>query len=276
MMISLSKLSRLRWCFSSLGCPEYSLREIIGLAEARGIELVELRCVSGETDIPQVAKVEDWLTGKHSGSLSLDEVAITALNSSARVSKPFDECYRELEAFAPLMSHFEVPHLRVFDGDLDMRHNPEEAWHWLDAWERMRKRRKWSFSLLVETHDSLLTADEVARFFYQGHEHVGLLWDSHHTWRKKNLCPLESWSELRPWIRHVHIKDSLPIPGSTLPYSYVCPGNGDFPLWELIQTLENDSFDGPVSLEWERRWHPSLPPLELALDRLSQFIATSK
>jgi hypothetical protein len=29
--------------------------------------------------------------------------------------------------------------------------------------------------------------------------------------------------------------------------------------------LRADNFAGPVSLEWERLWHPYLPPLDVAL-----------
>jgi hypothetical protein len=34
----------------------------------------------------------------------------------------------------------------------------------------------------------------------------------------------------------------------------------------LRDALRADAYDGPLSLEWERLWHPELGPLEEALD----------
>jgi hypothetical protein len=33
----------------------------------------------------------------------------------------------------------------------------------------------------------------------------------------------------------------------------------------LVAELKAAEFSGPVSLEWERMWHPYLPPLDEAL-----------
>ena len=43
---------RLQWCFSSLGCADFSLDEIIALARINGIKAIELRAFSGSLDLP--------------------------------------------------------------------------------------------------------------------------------------------------------------------------------------------------------------------------------
>jgi len=40
--------------FSSLGCPELSLEAVLDLAERKGIGAVELRALSGTTDLPRL------------------------------------------------------------------------------------------------------------------------------------------------------------------------------------------------------------------------------
>jgi len=52
-------------------------------------------------------------------------------------------------------------------------------------------------------------------------------------------------------------------PGPRLPYSYVLPGAGEFPMRALCTALSG--YDGVLSLEWERLWHPDLPPMDEAL-----------
>ncbi|MDP0498233.1 MAG: TIM barrel protein [Verrucomicrobiota bacterium JB024] len=264
--------SPLRWCFSSMGCAELSLPQIAALATRHGVDRVELRAVGRQIDIPALAAQENWLAQAPAKLLGGHAVEVVAFNASARLSKPFEECLPEIAGFAPLMAHFGAKALRVFDGELDLHATPEAAWRWLDAWEEARATHGWDFSLSIETHDSLFTAEEVEKLFSQGHPHIGLLWDSHHTWRKKGLDPLESWTTLRPWTTHIHVKDSLPIPGEHLPYTYVEPGKGEFPLRALTERLAADSFTGPVSLEWEKLWHPEMPPLEDALLALRECI----
>ena len=70
---------------------------------------------------------------------------------------------------------------------------------------------------------------------------------------------------IRPAVVHVHVKDSISVPSAKHPFTYVLPGDGDFPIRPLLTALEADRFAGPVSLEWEKVWHPYLPPLEHAL-----------
>jgi sugar phosphate isomerase/epimerase len=66
------------------------------------------------------------------------------------------------------------------------------------------------------------------------------------------------------------VKDS--VEDSRLPagYSYVLPGDGAFPMSDLMSVLCADEYDGVLSLEWERHWHPALPPLDAALSAARQ------
>jgi hypothetical protein len=47
------------------------------------------------------------------------------------------------------------------------------------------------------------------------------------------------------------------------------PGEGEFPMASLRAILQAE-FYGTVSLEWEKLWHPYLPPLENALTAASE------
>jgi sugar phosphate isomerase/epimerase len=63
----------------------------------------------------------------------------------------------------------------------------------------------------------------------------------------------------------VHVKDSISVPSARHPFTYVLPGDGEFPMAPLLAALRADSFAGPLSLEWEKMWHPYLAPLDDAL-----------
>ena len=40
---------------------------------------------------------------------------------------------------------------------------------------------------------------------------------------------------------------------------------------DLFNLLAEVRFEGPVSLEWERQWHPYLKPLDEALRQLDAY-----
>ena len=43
------------------------------------------------------------------------------------------------------------------------------------------------------------------------------------------------------------------------------PGEGNIPILPIVRQLLTDGYDGYFSLEWERKWHPELPDIGLAL-----------
>lgn len=128
----------------------------------------------------------------------------------------------------------------------------------------MRSERGWKTELVVETHDALVGAAAL-RAFLRAMPEAGLLWDAHHTWRKGGEDPGATWPVIRSSVRHVHAKDSASRPSDGLPYTYVLPGTGEFPFAAFKRAL-GDGYAGAVCLEWEKLWHPDIPPLAEAID----------
>jgi sugar phosphate isomerase/epimerase len=192
------------------------------------------------------------------------EVRLAALGTSFRLvgAGPLDR--DALIDFAGWAEALGVKWLRVFDGgklaDAAELAAASEAVRW---WREERARRGWKTDIMVETHDSLFTAEAMGRAV-EAMPGLAILWDSHHTWKKGGEDPLYTWSRMRAHVVHVHLKDSISVPSSRHPYTYVLPGTGEFPAAALVPVLR-EQFEGVVSLEWEKLWHPSLPPLEDAL-----------
>ena len=117
---------------------------------------------------------------------------------------------------------------------------------------------------MIETHDSLFTAEAIGRFLARVPD-AALLWDSHHTWKRGGESPSTTWGAIKGNVVHVHVKDSVSRPSARHSFTYVLPGTGEFPAAVLFAELRGGGFRGPVSLEWEKLWHPYLPPLSDAL-----------
>ena len=254
-------------CFSSLGCPEASLDATLALAAGQGIPAVELRGLGGTIDLPAYFAqhfASPAVLGAHVRALGAAG-RIVAVNLSLRLIGTSAAEREQLTAVMPWVEALRVPWLRVFDGGRAADATEiAEAGSTLAWWQELRQRQGWKAQVMVETHDSLLTADKISRLLHARPD-TAILWDSHHTWRKGGEDPLQTWAAIRPRVVHIHVKDSIGVPSAKHPFTYVLPGNGGFPIAPLLAQLQRDGYASHVSLEWEKQWHPYLPPLEHAL-----------
>jgi sugar phosphate isomerase/epimerase len=252
-------------CFSSLGCPEYSLDETLALAVKHGVSAVELRALGGTMDLPGYFRAEFGTPGELAGRLARSAARVVAFNASLHLIGTTGAEREQLAALAEWADALGVRWLRVFDGgkhlDAAELAQAAETRRW---WQALRHERGWQTDLMVETHDSLFTSAAVNRFL-AAVPGVAVLWDAHHTWKKGGEDPVMTWRAIRSAVVHVHVKDSIGVPSARHAFTYVLPGDGQFPIGALVQALEADAFEGPVSLEWEKLWHPHLPSLDEAL-----------
>lgn len=252
-------------CFSSLGCPELSLDETLALAAKHDIPAVELRALGGTLDLPAQLAAQFGSPDRLGARLAESPVRVVAFNPSLRLVGPTDADRDQLIALAPWADAAGARWLRVFDGGtLADAAEIAEAAATIRWWRGLRERNGWRADVMVETHDSLFTAAAVERFLAAA-PGTAILWDSHHTWKKGGEDPLKTWRAIGRSVVHVHVKDSIGAPSAKHPYTCVLPGAGEFPIRPLLEALRRDHFSGPVSLEWERMWHPYLPPLDEAL-----------
>lgn len=266
----------LRRGFSTLGCPDLSLEDVLVLGGRFAMDAVELRSLAGTTDLPahfaahygSPEALSEHLAALRRGLRpgAAGNPSIVALGTSFRLVGAGPGDRDALLAQALWADGLGVPWLRVFDGGREADAvELAEAAAALAWWREERRRRGWSVDLMVETHDSLLDAARLARAA-ERLPGLGILWDAHHTWRKGGEDPLVTWAAIGDRVVHVHVKDSVAVPSARHPFTYVLPGRGDFPMGPLADTLRRASFRGVVSLEWERLWHPYLPPLDDALE----------
>jgi sugar phosphate isomerase/epimerase len=93
------------------------------------------------------------------------------------------------------------------------------------------------------------------------HPQVGAIWDAGNSW-SIGEPPDEGITALGPWLRYAQVKDGT----GRLPDWHLTPlGEGEVPLGQGLGLLARRHAGIVVSIEWERPWHPDLPPAEVAL-----------
>ena len=258
----------MKLCFSTLGCAERSLTDIFALARAYRIPCLEFRGIGGIIDnreIPDFAP--DRLAQTRA---ALDRAGLTArvIGASASFHDPREReaSLAEAHTAVQIASALGAPYLRVFGNNTgdDPAAATQSVIEGLSLLAEDAAAH--GVTALLETHGDFNCAETLAPILeaLDGRAGFGLIWDVMHTYfaTGRDFQPL--YRLLRPYIRHVHVKDCLPD------RTQVLPGKGDIPLRAILDQLSADSFDGCVSLEWERKWHPELPPIEEALTAIAE------
>ena len=250
--------------FSTLGCPDFTLEETLALAVKHGVDAVELRALGGSLELPAYLKEHYGTPAALAGKLRGQSVGIVSLSTSLHVTGGTVADREKFLEFVPWAEALGVRWLRVFDSDTTMQVDDfaqaAEMMHW---WREQRAAGGWRTNVMIETHGAMTTSGTIQKFL-EAVPDGAILWDAHHTWKKGGEDPLATWRAIRPNVVHVHVKDSIDVPSARHPFTYVLPGDGGFPMAPLAAVLRAE-FDGAVSLEWEKLWHPSLPSLDEAL-----------
>ena len=255
-----------------MGCAELSLAETCALAEKFSIPAIELRALNNTIELPKLFRETGWTPAVVREICARHSVQLLGANSSYGLISPDPAERAALGEFCGWADALGIPYVRVFGGGKWgtplTDENFQTAIRNLDWFRAEKSARGWRLELLLEMHDAFSASAPVLQLNEMLAEPLNIIWDSHHTWRAAGESPSESWRQLRPFIRHVHIKDSIDQPSARHPYTYVLSGEGQMPMAETIALLRAAKFTGGVSLEWEKLWHPYMPSLDVALDGL--------
>ncbi len=256
-------------CISTLGCPDLPLEQILALAARHHLNAVELRAVSNTIDVPAALTAEYGTPAALAERMRSAAVRIASLDTSLLLATNTAADRENFLRFVPWAEALGVPWLRVFDGG----HEADLATHramaaTVEWWLREKQAHGWRAALMVETHDALATTTAVTQFLALA-PGTAILWDTQHTWKNGGEDPLTTWRAIAPHVVHIHVKDSVSRPSAKHSFTYVLPGDGEFPMPPLRAVLAAE-FGGTVSLEWERLWHPYLGPVDDALRAAAQ------
>ncbi|MFQ5808776.1 MAG: sugar phosphate isomerase/epimerase family protein [Armatimonadota bacterium] len=258
--------------FSTLGCPDWSLDQVLTCAAENGYDGVEVRGLHGEIDLrqaPEFAPSEITATKERLDSAGC---AAVCLGSSAQLTRREPEVRQEMldevRAYADLAATLGAPFVRVFGGNIPDGVSREDCLKCAgealaQAGEIAAER---GVKVVLETHDAFSLGVQVAELLRAADSPaVGSLWDIHHPYRQGES--LQTTMEcLRGTLVHTHFKDSVEE-GEKRRYTLL--GDGTIPVAEALQLLQDEGYDGYLSLEWEKKWHPEIDEPEVAFPQFA-------
>jgi sugar phosphate isomerase/epimerase len=183
-------------------------------------------------------------------------VPLVSLDTSIELARPFE---RDLPAAIELASEWGAPAVRVFGGESraldDIAQRLEPA---------LGRATELAVTVALETHDHFSSAALVAELLQRVQSPwFAAIWDVHHPYRVGE-SPQDVLRALGDRIHLVHVKDARRRGDD---WELVPLGEGDVPVRESLAALDAAGFDGWLTVEWEKRWHPELAEPEVALPR---------
>ncbi|MCC9075666.1 sugar phosphate isomerase/epimerase [Litorilinea aerophila] len=259
--------------FSTLGCPDWSLETAAAQAAAHGYRGLEIRLLDGEV-IPADLPTERRRAVRE--TMARHNLQIVGLGLSTRFSSP-DPAERQanlelLERYLALANELEVPMVRTFGGNVHPDHTLDETVTWLaDALNAaVPAAERYGVDIVLETHDAFSRGEDVAKVLAQvDSPRVGAIWDVHHPYRMGESIE-ETWRYIGPRVKHVHIKDARRRPDGS--WQLVLLGEGEVPCRAAVELLHREGYQGFVSVEWEKKWHPEIEEPEVALPQHARVL----
>lgn len=254
--------------FSTLGCPKWDLDTILKTTVSSGYQGVEFRGLLGELDLPKRPEFSTQLAETRSRFAS-EGVRICNLGSStqlhhadpAKRTQQLDHARR----FIDLAQQLGCPFVRVFPDQLPPDQPRDQTLRLISdgLLELGTYAKTASVTVLLESHGELTHTDLLVPIMQAAkHPNVGLIWDIFNMWVDAHESPTAAYQALKPYIRHVHVKDAR-VTGDK--HDYVLLGQGQAPLQEAIGALIKGGYQGYYSFEWEKLWHPEIADPEQAI-----------
>jgi len=277
---SAKRASRLPIAFSTLGCPKWEWKKILDVAAQNGYSAIELRGLLSEMDLPKSPQFTGDKLNESLKDLDALGLKISDLGASARLGEP-DKVKRaaqldEARRFIDLAHKLKSPYVRVFGGKLLKDQTMKDATELIIAGfrELHEHARGSGVVLLIESHDEFTNSAPLLQILKGANlSTAALLWDAHHTFAAGGEQPAETFKQLKSYIRHTHLKDSVTPRAGEDDRHYVLTGTGAIPVKETVKVLAAGGYRGYYCFEWEKRWHPEIDEPEIAFPQYAKVVS---
>lgn len=262
--------------FSTLGCPDWNIEQVIGLAKRSGYDGIELRFVEGEDSLWRLPSFRGASLGQTRGKLADSGLAVCCLDTSCRFdsadAKQRQRWIEEGVRMAELAAELRAPGIRVFGDRIQTGQQRDVTRGWIAESLNVLQDKiaGTAVGVWLETHGDFGSCAEVKMLCAEC-PGIGLVWDPVAAFVESGERPLQSGTGLQAAIRHVHIKD---VREANSQWSPVLIGEGEFPLPELKAALKHIEYGGFLSFEWETKWHPSIEEPEVAIPHFADWFRT--
>lgn len=252
----------MKTCFSTVGCPNWRWREIVASAKDLGYDGIELRGLGEELYMPGADRFRPDQAPHTRAELESHGLKISCVASDVLLHSREGDPEASARAYIALAVSLGAPYIRLLGDTWGM---PGDGVDEALVLNRLRALAPEAESrdvvLLVETNGVWSDTKKLrALIDAAASPAVAVLWDINHPVRNFGESVEDTWANIGPLVRHIHLKDSVCRDGKI---TYKMLGYGDLPLREALGMLKRANFDGYLSLEWVKRWNTGLEDADI-------------
>ena len=281
----------------TMGTPEYTVTEAIKLFHDMGIDGAEIvvqdgycsgisaACTKEELDAVRKAAEEN---GIEISALTPYNSFFNDLNDELR-QKEIDGICKVIDACRYLGAHY----IRIYGGNLqagDTDHLPERRARLVEAMRFLgEKAAEKDVTLVIENHFNTMcvSARESADMIREiNHPNVRILYDQANLSFTGKEDYQEAIAVQQQYVAYMHVKDlvfkegvafssdevSHPDESKRNVYTRIV-GEGVVPWPEILKSVKEHGYDGWLSMEYERRWHPDdIPDASIGMKKGADYL----
>lgn len=264
--------------FTTLGCPDWTVEEVVDNACKLNCNVIELRAkapemhISTDTTTERIKEVKQLFDSK--GITICGITGYTKFNFADQKTRK--ENSKQLIKNVHLAHALGASYVRTFIGYPDDNTTESEAIRRIAEAiaEAAITVSNIPVNILIETHDyasSGRITSEIIKHAGTENHNIGAIWDISHP-PKMGESPAETWGYIGEFVKSVHLKDEYEkrLPNGEIHQCF--PGKGILPLKEVLKLLKEKKYDGWYVIEWERAFNMQLEPLPDAFIAFRKYI----
>jgi sugar phosphate isomerase/epimerase len=164
-----------------------------------------------------------------------------------------------------LAAELGAPSIRVFPDKIQAGATRDETRDYIcESLREVAERLPREVCVALETHgDFARTEATVEIVAFVNHPRVKVIWDVANSVAAGDTITVAGQT-VHQFLSHIHLRDARPVATSEhwLP---VLAGSGEVSFAETLGVIDELDYDGYVSFEWEKYWHPEIEEPEVAL-----------
>jgi len=242
----------MKFAFMTFSCRDSKFDEVLSIAKTYGYDGIELRTGGGHKHGVEPGMDKAFLQeAKRKAAEKGIDICCVATPCKLALAEDWQQTMDIAKSSIDFAAEVGAPVIRVFGGKLDGEHQREETFERLtnSLIQLSKQAADANVTVCLETHDSWSCPKIVAKVMQAVNKpSVAVNWDALHTTVRGKIKEEESFTILRPWIKHVHAHDG--ILGESGRYSFKSFGEGAADYSAVIRVLKDSGYTGYVSGEW--------------------------
>lgn len=224
--------------FSTLGCPNWSWREVLSSAADMGYDGIEIRGLGDDLYAPSIPVFSPARIDTTKAQLKEYGVYISCFATECRLFDIKEDVVANVSHYLNLASYLGCKYLRLLADGAPGPGAPINESLVLDRMQRLAPMAAaHGVTLLVETNGVYADTKKLRALLDQvDSAYIGALWDINHPVRFFGETVEQTYENIGPYLKYVHLKDSVALPDGSVQYRMLT--KGDLPVREMIGLLK--------------------------------------